>query len=753
MKSRHNRSFFSRLSPEGWLIREEGWEENRQNHYATVLALGNGRVGSRSILEESPRHATSGTYLAGVFDAAGSVVDDPVNLPNFFELRIFVNGQALSVDTLPVIAHERVLDMRRGVLLRRTVFRGGRGGRFELRTERFLSRAEPCAAILRATFSSVDGDFDAMVSGDFGLGEVNTDSTWEGRKRHYAVEAIRPGKKCSFLRARMLESGIGVGYAWTTLVRSRPVLPAEPLRMKLRKGRPVSLARVAWTASSLDFPAASLERNCTLGLAGILRRGLPAALSAHERAWAKLWDVSAVSLAGAPKLERAALFNIYHLLICGTDSGTPAGIGAKSMTGEGYRGHSFWDTEIYTLPFYVMNHPGMARQLVRYRLDRLDAAKANARSRGYRGALFPWESGRTGSEVTPWFPLDDGSLYLFETGKYQHHITSDVAWGLVNYWQNTGDDALMNPRGLELLVETARFWASRVEWNRRKGRYEINEVIGPDEYHVAINNNSYTNCLARWNLETAAELLARLGNSRLGVTGREMTEWRRIAPLIANTEFGGGKLVEQFDGYFRLWDPRITRQNRHGMPVRPRGVTGDNMQKTQLSKQADVVLVMMMFPGKFTPEQKILNFNYYQARTLHESSLSACTYARAGLEFGAGSHALRYLATSLFTDLNDVQGNTDKGMHIASCGGNWQTLIRGFGGAVVTDGRLSISPRVPREWKRMRYSLRWRGALLRVDATPSSVVVRNDGPAPVSLEIFGHPVDLSPRSSANFPRR
>jgi len=746
------RSSASRLSPEAWLVREDGWQPDRQNHFATILALGNGTIGTRSVLEEAPQAAVPGTFLAGVFDAAGSIVDDIVNLPNFFELRLFVNGQRLTPDALRVAAHERVLDMRRAVLVRRTVFLGGLKGRYELRTERFVSRADPGLVVLRAWLTSLDGDTDLLVAGDFGLGAENTEGDWEGRKRHWAAEEIRTGKNSSWLSIRTVESGIQVGYAWTTLVDGRPV--AQPLGVRLRNGRTVCITRIVYVLSSVDIPPSLHRGACDSRLASAVRRGVPGLLADHERGWKDLWDVSGVGIAGAPKLEHAARFSIYHLLASGTGWGTPAGIGAKSLTGEGYRGHSFWDTEIYTLPFYSFSQPQMARQLVRYRLDRLEAAKAAARARGFRGALFPWESGRTGLDVTPFFPLDDGSLYLFDTGKYQHHIVADVAYGLMTYRAVTGDEALMESGGIELLVETARFWASRVVRNRTTGVYEILHAMGPDEYHPDVDNSVYTNVLARWNLEAAADEVATFMKrnpaagerllARLRLTGAELAEWRWIGSRLAKTTPGKDEIVEQFDGYFRLRDVPITKRNEHGMPAWPKGVKEDDARKTRLNKQADVVLAMLMFPDRFTAEQKRLNFEYYDRRTLHVSTLSACMTALAGLEFGIPACALRYFLPSLVTDLHDVQGTTDKGIHMASCGGNWQALVRGFGGVGIRGGKLSLHPRVPPAWKRLSYSIRWRGALLRVTAAPGSIVVRNEGKAPAEALIFGRPELLKP---------
>jgi kojibiose phosphorylase len=748
-----------RLSPEQWIIREDGWMPDRQDYFATIMALGNGRIGSRSALEEVPGGCVPGTFIAGVFDNAGSIVDDMVNLPNPFELRLFVNGQKLSVETMKVLSHNRALDMRRGVLSRCTVFSGGLGGKFELRTERFISRVDSSALVLRATIKSLEGDAGLTVAGDIGITSDNTEPYYELKKRHYCIGELRPGPRSTFMRLRTLHSGIEVGYAWTTVVDGK-AHQSGPVRVKLRRGRALEIVRLASVAEAVDVPGSGLGQTCGKGLSRMVRLGYAAMLSSHEREWEKLWNVSDISIKGAPVIEKAGRFNIYHLLICGKDGGTSSSIGAKSLTGESYRGHYFWDTEVYMLPFYVLNHPAMARHMLEYRFSRLEAAKRNAPLRGFRGALFPWESGGAGGEETPYFPDDKGGLYLWETGLFEHHIAADIPMAMMKYIEATGDSRVLPDRGLELLVETARFWASRVAWNRKDGCYDIKGVIGPDEYHYPVDNNVFTNFMARWNLETAAEKVEEMQAGKPGafrrISGRvslraaEPAEWRRIAGLIKGTSPSGDGVIEQFDGYYRLRQVPITKWTRNGLPEWPGGINEKNVLHTNLNKQADIVLLMTMFPDRFTREQKVNNFRYYEKRTLHMSSLSACAFALGGLEWGVGKNAMRYFMSSLFMDLKDVARNTSKGMHAACCGGNWQMLVRGFAGVGVRNGVLSINPRVPRKWKAMNLSVVWRGNLLRLKVAGDSVQVGNSGRNAVELSVFDSPARVLPGKTGVF---
>lgn len=749
------------LSPEPWLIRESGWDPSRQGFFETALALGSGLIGARAALEEKPEGAVPGTYFAGVFDGAGSLVPELVNAPDPFRFKLLRGGEKIGAGSMDILEYERVLDMRKAVLFRRTVFRSALGPRFEYRSARFLS--EPAgAAVMRVEIRPLDGPDELEVLHGVDDAAANEGLSTEGSKRHYRPSAARSVAGGDLLCVDTLEGGHRIAYASSLTALPLPGgrlgrARRSVFRMKVGRAGAAFVKIVSFRSAPPGSSAVGGE--AVSGLRKAARKGYSGLLREHVRAWDVLWRDADVEIAGDARAAKSARFVVYHLLICGTERAS-VGIGAKSLSGEGYRGHSFWDTEIFTLPFYVLNRPSAARRLLRYRLDRLDAARKIAVSKGYKGAMFPWESAGTGAETTPpWVRGPGGRVIPIETGLQEHHITADIAYGLMGYVDAAADERLLLEGGLELLLETARFWASRVE-RGRGGRLDITGVIGPDEFHENVGNNAFTNRMAAWNLRTSARVYrdmlksrpraARAAARKVRLKPGEPAAWERIAGRIAVPRVKDG-VIEQFDGFFRRRRVRFSGRDRHGMPLIPRRFRGKDPNPTQLIKQADVVLLMYLFPGEFSAEAKRRNFSYYEARTLHKSSLSPSIHSIMALATGDRASAYRYLLASLRMDLEDVNGNTAQGMHIACCGGAWQALVHGFGGVSFGSGALSVDPRLPRGWKSLAFSLKWKGRDIRVKAGRRRVELSLRGGRPLSVLVRGAKARLVPGKPVSVP--
>ncbi|MGI9023803.1 MAG: glycosyl hydrolase family 65 protein [Acidimicrobiales bacterium] len=419
------------------------------------------------------------------------------------------------------------------------------------------------------------------------------------------------------------------------------------------------------------------------------------------------------------------------------------------MSGPGYRGHVFWDTAVFLLPFFIWTHPQTARALLAYRHRTLPAARAKAARLGYQGALYAWESADTGEETTPefvWLP-DDTRLTIL-TGVQEHHIAADVAWAVLQYWQVTGDDAFVEDMGAEIVIETARFWASRVVAGDDDFLH-IREVIGPDEYHEGVDDNVYTNVMARWNLGAAAtvcELVPTLDppawealSSRLGVVPGEVEEWRAVAAELVDGFEPDTLLYEQFAGFFDL-------ENVRAVDLAPRPFTGemvvgvDHLRHTQVVKQADVVMLAHMLPAEVPGDVALANYRYYEPRTCHGSSLSPAIHAAVAARVGALEEAAIYFEAAASLDLRDKMGNAAKGVHIATMGGLWQAAVFGFGGvAPQSDGVrphddfVRVDPRLPPAWEKLAFPVRWRGTRIDVEATADTLRLHLDGPARVAV--------------------
>jgi trehalose/maltose hydrolase-like predicted phosphorylase len=444
------------------------------------------------------------------------------------------------------------------------------------------------------------------------------------------------------------------------------------------------------------------------------RAGFERLLYEHREAWARRWAVADIRIDGDPELQRAVRFALFHLMASVTDEGEAA-VGARGLTGPGYRGHVFWDSDVFVLPFLAATHPAAARAMLEYRYRRLPAARTVARRYGHSGARFPWESAGEGVDVTPFSArLPTGEVIRVRTGEMEEHITADVAWSAACYLDWTGDTAFAGTAGRDLIVETARYWASRVRYDA-DGTGHIDGVIGPDEYHEAVDDNAYTNVMARWNLRTAAELD--------GVPPGESASWRAAAAALVDGYQPETGLYQQFAGFFDLEPVRIAEI----APRRP--IAGDLLlgldrsPRAQVVKQADVLMLYHLVPDELAPGTLLPNLDFYEPRTSHGSSLSPAIHASLLARAGRLDEALTWLRVAARTDLEDITGSTAGGLHLATMGGLWQALVFGFAGVRVTGGRLLVDPRLPSAWHLLDVGLRYRGVPLRLRIGPDAVTV------------------------------
>ena len=402
-------------------------------------------------------------------------------------------------------------------------------------------------------------------------------------------------------------------------------------------------------------------------------------------------------------------------------------LGAKTLSGLGYRGHVFWDTEIFMLPFFAFTLPDVARNLLMYRVHTLPAARENARRGGHAGARYAWESAETGREVTPpWGIGPGGKPVRIWCGEIELHITADVAYALWQYWQVSGDDPFMEAHGARILLETARFWESRVE--PEADGYHIRDVIGPDEYHEHVDDNAYTNALVAWHLERAAEVWGWLRNraperaaelaTELELSEERIARWLEIARDLVFLEDPETGRIEQFAGYFGLEDVDLKALEPRTRSV-PDVLGLERVQRTQVLKQPDVLMLLYLLPDRFPRRALEANWAYYVPRTDHSygSSLGPAIHAALAARLGRVEEAYTFFRQAALMDLEDLRGNTADGIHGAACGGVWQAVVFGFAGLKVTPEGWTVDPHLPPEWTRLRFRFVHRGRLQTVEVT------------------------------------
>jgi kojibiose phosphorylase len=403
-------------------------------------------------------------------------------------------------------------------------------------------------------------------------------------------------------------------------------------------------------------------------------------------------------------------------------------IGAKTLSGFGYRGHSFWDTEIFMLPLFIYTAPAIARNLLNYRYRNLPGARQKARDNGLEGAQFPWESADDGTEVTPtWLPhfSDRNKLVRIWTGDIELHISADIAYAAHKYWQVTGADAWLIDKGAELILDTARFWGSRAEWNLAKDRYQIMDVIGPDEYHEHVDNNFMTNRMAQWNMQTGLKILEWLKEhaptkaaelaERLDLSQARLEHWQDVIQKIYLHVDENG-LIEQFEGFYqRRYVDLLALEPRTESAQAIFGIEGAN--QTQVLKQPDVLILLYLLQQDYSHEIVQVNYDFYTPRTDHSygSSLGPSIQAIMACEVGRQEEAYEHFIRAVRADLRDVRGNAGDGIHGASAAGTWQAVVFGFAGLRVTPQGWTIHPRLPKHWKRLAFKFYHLGKQYTVD--------------------------------------
>lgn len=709
-----------------WQVRESEFNPAKLHHSETVFTIGNGYLGTRGAFEEKYPGEMRATFLHGVFDDVPVVFTELANTPDWLEMEILLDGERFSLSTGKLLAYNRVLDLGSATLTRDLRWQSPSGKVTHLVFERFASLANQHICAVRATITpqnysgrvevraGLDGEVDnlAYKHWDWLAQDVKKQTAWlHSRTRSSKVELVTalslnlsaPGKP-----ART--------SAWD--VRNHPTLVCS---IQLDAGQSGSALKLFSQYTSRDMPKPL--RQTRLTLAHAVRQGWSALAEAHRAAWDKEWQRCDVLIEGDDEAQLALRFNLFQLLAAAPRHDERVNIGAKTLSGYGYRGHAFWDTEIFMLPFFTYTRPEIARNLLSYRWHNLPGAFAKATGNKFQGAQYPWESAATGEEVTPtWVP--DGAnrtkLIRIWTGDIEVHISADVSYGVWQYYQATGDLPFLLERGAEIILQTARFWASRVEWNAGLRRYEINDIVGPDEYHDHVDNNIYTNWLARWNLQTALHLQTWLStehtqawrklNRRVALKSPELKQWQFIIDNIYLPFDPQSRLYEQFEGYFQRSDVNFADYEPRTLSMQQIfGIEG--VCQTQVIKQPDVLMLMYMLPEYFNEETVRVNYDYYTPRTDHTlgSSLGPSIQAIMACKMGDPA-AYEHFMRAARADLFDVRGNAGDGIHGASAGGLWQAVVFGFAGLQRSaTGSWQAHPRLPQGWKRIQFKIMEQG--------------------------------------------
>ena len=743
---------------EPWSLHEPQLDLERLAHTESVFALSNGHIGLRGNLDEGEPFGLPGTYLNGFYEtrplpyaeaAYGNPEDGQtvVDVTNGKIIRLLVDDEPFDIRYGELLRHERRLDLRTGLLTREVEWRSPTGGAVRVRTTRLVSFTQRSIAAIRFEVEPLEGRMRVVVQSELVANEPVPVLTKDPRAAAaLAAPLVAEEHSTHELRAVLvhitrrsrLRMGAGMDHlvdgpeGTVTAAESRDDLGRVTITADIEPGEPLRVEKLLAYGWSSVRSLPSVRDQVDAALAAARKSGWDG-LATEQRAYLDdFWDRADVELEGDLELQQAVRFSIFHALQAGARAEQRA-IPAKGLSGPGYDGHTFWDAESFVLPLLTYTVPDAAADALRWRWSTLDLAVERAHTLHLKGAVFPWRTIR-GQECSGYWPA----------GTAAFHINAGIAAAVVRYVQATGDEDFERTIGLELLVPTARLWRS-LGHHDAEGSFHIDGVTGPDEYTAIVDDNVYTNLMAQWNLRAAAEWCAKHRDEAdaLGVDAEEEASWRDAANTMAIPYDDALDVHPQNEDFTRkaLWNFNQTPEDQYPLLL---NFPYFDLYRRQVVKQPDLVLAMHVRGDAFTPNQKARNFAYYEAITVRDSSLSACTQAVMAAEVGHLELAYDYFGEAALVDIADLNQNTKDGLHIASLAGAWAAVVNGFGGLRDYGGRLSFAPRLPPQLTRLSFRLAWRGRRLCVEVRDSEAVYELTEGEWLEISHHGERVTLEP---------
>jgi alpha,alpha-trehalose phosphorylase len=749
-----------RFPVEPWRFVETEYSNDDLGHTETLFGVGNGYLGMRANPEEGRDAHTHGTYVNGFHETweiqhaesafgFAKVGQTIVNVPDAKLIKLYVDDEPLLLSTADLEEYERSIDFRAGYLVRDLLWRTPGGKRVRVRSTRMVSVAERHLAVMTFEVTLLDTGAPVVISSQLlnrqdgqdeyhvpgaALGEAHLGS--DPRKASQFDERVllptsqhdhtARGRGDVILGYTCANSGmtLACGYRHEVSTGSHfvastdvgPDLAKTVVELHAEPNTPITLTKYVSYHTSTGVPCEELVDRCSRTLHRAAETGVDALREEQATGLERFWESADVEIDGDDTAQQAIRWNLFQLAQASIKS-QEQGIAAKGVTAGGYDGHYFWDTEVYVVPFLAYTDPIAARKLLRFRWHMLDAARRRARELNQEGGLYPWRT----------INGEEASAY-YAAGTAQYHINADVVFALARYLDATGDVDFLADEGAEILVETARLWNDLGFYaTNNSGSFHIHRVTGPDEYTTVVNDNLYTNVMARFNLRYAARTVRFLAQwnpeafasiqRRTGLDLLELDAWDAAADAMYIPYDAKHEIHPQDTAFLDLepWDWDGTPLDKYPLLLNFHPLV---IYRHQVLKQADVVLAMYLRSQHFTAEQKRRNFDFYDPITTGDSSLSACVQAIVAAEVGHDDLAIDYFRRALYLDICDVHHNTSDGVHIANCGGVWAGIVHGFAGMVETGEVLAFEPRLPADWSSVRFRINRHGSRMQVELTP-----------------------------------
>jgi nigerose phosphorylase len=705
-----------------------------------IFQIANGYMGCRGTLDEFGPEQLVGITLAGIFDRVGSKWREPVNAPNGGFTQVTMDGVTFSALTTKIKKHRQQLHLVNAVFERETIFTS-RGKNLALKSSRFLSADNPHLGVVefsvtcdRAAKLKIETGIDYNIWDLNGPHLIKLAANKQGDELLVQGVTNEAGKHVTVAEAVELDFGRAVhAVAGKKSLRT--------ITLNAEAGRTYTFRKYFAVLTGNDG-VKSVNEAALRTVREAKSVGYDGCLASHNAEWEKKWALSDVKIVGDDEAQLALRYSIFQLLIVAPIKGSANSIPARALSGQVYKGAIFWDTEMFMFPFFLHTNPEKAAELLRYRIKTLDGArrKAKTESVGFRGAFYAWESQETGDDACTYFnigdPITGRDLRTYFRDK-QVHISGDIAIAMWKYFNVTGDDSLLLEGGAEVILECARFYFSYAWFKPEKYRYEILDVTGPDEYHERVNNDAFTNMVAKVTFEIATATVEHLRRKHPAAL-KSLVKKLKIADELPCFADAARRLyvpqpdrktgvIEQFDDYFRLEDVSI--EEVKSRKIHPNEYLGGGQGvavQTQVIKQADVVMMLNLFKERFSTEIKKANWEYYEPRTEHGSSLSACAYAMVAMEFGNLDFAYKYFLQTAKVDLEAkykiyVGTTFIGGSHPAANGGAWMVAVFGFGGVRMGSDEIVINPRLYKKWKHLKFNIVFKGDTFGITISPATV--------------------------------
>lgn len=745
-----------------WLIQESKFDERYLGKCEAIFAQGNGYLGIRNALEEAYTGEVRNTFITGTFNKASQEeVTELPNIPDMTGIKIVIDGYELNLSRGELEKYTRTLNLKTGEVVRQFIWKSPTNVTVNAIFKRIVS-LEDEHVMATAIDLSVDKDVKIIIETGIDGSVTNSGS------QHFEdiSRRIYDARDMQYL-SKTTESNVWVAqHAACVLNKETDILPIMGRRTLMNKftfnaeaGENIHFEKISIFHSSRDQVYENiaadeivnvLKNDGMKSLHTAYEKGYGQLKQESENAWAKYWEKSDIIIEGDADFDQLAVrFALYHLNIMVKHDDNRVGIGAKALTGEGYKGHSFWDTEMFILPYFTFTKPETARTLLEYRYKNLYGAHLKAKEWGYEGAMYPWECAWVDDgEVTPIYIGADvvtGKITKCWTGMIEHHISADISYAVEQYYLVTGDKEYMKECGYEIIIDTALFWASRLQYSAVNDRYEILDVIGPDEYKEHVDNNAYTNYMAHYNMCQALNIIEQLSledkdtykklDEKLNLNYVKEKIEKCIDKLYLPKPNSDG-IIPQSDQFLTLKKLDLTKykESKEVLTIY-NDFNTKQLNEYMVSKQADTVMLFFLLDTLFDEEIKRKNFIFYEDKTLHDSSLSKSTHAILANDFGFNEMAYDLYERALTIDLGTQMKSSNEGIHSASIGGIWESTVMGFGGVRMEGEYLRISPKLPEKWKKLVFPLQFQGSSLNVIVTPNTVTVANNGNKDVTILI------------------